>query len=343
MKRFNAQSFKYVALTKELKPIRDISAYVEEGGKIEYNALTRLKANCTIPISIAINEVLNLDAIRVFHVINGIEECLGTFLISTPIKEFEDEVQSVECVGYSTLWRISSNSSDNKYYVPEGTNAVAEVKRILTMLGFSFSIPDCDKVTNTNREWDLGAAYLDIINDLLEVVNYTSLYVDAYGEYIAMPYVLPQDRTIDLTLNDTQIDNIIEPTQTNELDLFNVPNKFIRYCSSTPTLSLFAVYENTDGITGTNNTWVNTDVQEVLDVSDYDTLYEICKRDCANAISIYNKVQIAIAITMLPTYMPTIQLKHYQANGKYTCTSFVIELEVGGSQELNLRKAVILS
>lgn len=342
MKIYNTQSFKYMALNKQLKELQDITAYVEDGGMVEYNSLTRLKASCTIPITLDINEQLGLDAVRIYYVLNDEESCLGTFFISTPTSTYDDNSQSIECTGYSTLWRISNHAPSTKYYVALGTNCVAEIKRILTQLGYAFSIPDYAGTTSTNREWDIGTPYLDIINDLLDVVNYTSLYVDVMGVYIAEPYILPQDRIVDIELNEKDIDNILEPLQVNELDIFNVPNKFIRYCASDPSIALQAVYENTDGVTGTYNTWVNTDVKEVKDVADYDTLYQLCKRDCADAISIYNKVQINIDIQMLPTYMPTVQLKHYKAQGKYTCTSFTISLEVGGIQQMNLRKSVIL-
>lgn len=339
MKSYNTQSFKYIALDRNLQPIRDISAYVEDGGTVEYNSLTRLKANCTITVSLSSEEVLNLYAIRIYNCLNDLEECLGTFIISTPDHKFEEDLQTIECVGYSTLWLISNNSPSSRYYVGKGTNCIAEVKRILTMLGFSFSIADCDKTTSTNREWQLGSYYLDIINDLLDTAGYTSLYVDVLGSYKSAPYVLPEDREIDLILNKNDIDSMIEPTQISTLDKFNVYNKFILYVNN-PELDLYAVYERTDGDTGTNNAPVNTYVEELQDISDYDTLYGKCKQKSADSVSIYNKVQISIATRMIPTYLATISLRHYQSRGKYSCTSFSIPLEVGGSMDISLRRLV---
>ena len=84
----------------------------------------------------------------------------------------------------------------------------------------------------------------------------------------------------------------------------------------------------------------NYESAEVQDVADYDTLYEMCKKACADANSIYHKVQIATAIQPISTYMSTIQLHQYQVNDKYSCTSFVIHLETGGSLEMNLRKII---
>lgn len=339
MNSYNTQSFKYIALDKNLNAIRDISACVEDGGTVDYNSLTRLKASCNIPVSLSPYEVLNLYAVRVYHVLNDVEECLGTFLISTPESTFEDDIQNIECTGYSTLWRISNNSPDGRFYVPLGTNCVAEVKRILTMLGFSFSIPDSTKTTSTNREWEIGTYYLDIINDLLDVAGYTSLYVDTLGNYVAAEYILPEDRTIDLVLNENDINSMIEPTQISTLDKFNVYNKFIFYVNN-PELDLYAIYERLEGETGTDNVPVNTYVEEVSDVADYDTLYTKCKQKNADSLSIYNKVEVNTAIQMMPTYMPTISLRHYQSRGKYTCTSFTIPLDVGGSMTLNLRRSV---
>ena len=333
----NLETYKYIALDKNLKEIADITAYVDTG-TIEYNALSRLKASCSLSLQLEINKKISLKGVRIYHILNGSEACLGTFIISTPASSFKGAMQTLEAVGYSTLYRIAHNAPSNRYYVPKGTNAINEVKRVLNELGFSFSITESVKTTSTNREWEIGANYLDIINDLLDVANFTPLYVDELGTYISEPYVLPQDRAITLTL-DEDVD-YIEETQANELDLFNVPNKFIRYCSNEPTVSLYAVFENTDGEVGTDNTWVNTSVEEVKDVADYDTLYAICKRDCARALSIYNKVQIATPIMFIKGYLPIIELKHYQAKGRYECTSFKISLETGGTQEMSLRKVV---
>lgn len=341
MQEYNTHYFEYIALTKDLVEIADISHYVEDGGSIEYNSLSTLKANCNFNISLAINEKLNLDAIRIYSVLNGAKECLGTFLISSPAADFNNMIQNISCTGYSTLWPLSVNTPSNKYYVAEGTNVIAEVKRILSSLNYACLIPDSVKTTSINREWDIGTSYLTIINDLLDVANYTSLYIDVYGEFQAEEYVLPQDRQPDEIIDEDGI-NDIEPQQTNELDLFNVPNRFIRYCASDPTSTLYAEYVNTEGPTGTNNTWVNTDVQEVSDAADYDTLYEICKRDCINATSIYNKLSISTMCRIIKTYMPVIRLKHFQANGDYVCTSFTLDLTVGGSSNLNLRKVVML-
>ena len=131
MKQCNSQYFKYIALDKQLREIQDITPYVEQGGTIEYNSLTSLKASCDIPISLAINEKLNLDAIRIYEVLNGIERPLGTFLIANPSANFTDSIQNTSCVGYSTLWRISSNTPSGKFYLPKGTNCINEIKRIL--------------------------------------------------------------------------------------------------------------------------------------------------------------------------------------------------------------------
>lgn len=342
MQAYNKHYFRYEALDKNLENPIDITYYVEDGGTVSYNALTRLKASCSLKVVVPTSETLELEAIRIYSILNDHEECIGTFYNKTPSSSFNGEIQEIEPTCYSTLIRISSNSPDGRYYVPKGTNAIAEVKRILERLGYGYDIPNCTKTTSTDKEFELGTYYLDIINYLLDVVNYTSLYVDVYGNYISKPYILPQDRMPDIILDEDEIDNVIEPMQNNLLDTLNIPNKFIRYCNSDPTLDLYAVYENTEGITGTRHTWVNTDCQEVQDAADYDTLYDQCKKACAEATSIYNKVEMSTGLQILPPYMPIVQLNHYQAQGKYTCTSFEISLTTGGSTNLSMRKVVIV-
>lgn len=336
----NEHYIEYEVLDKNLNKVSTEIPYFEDGGKITYNSLDRLKSSCEVKVSYSNNEEINIEALRIYSVMNGERTCLGTFFIKRPDTNTNDCLTESDLIGNSTLIKISTNTPDNKYYVPRGTNCISEVKRILTNLNCSYEIPDLNKSTSTDIEFNFGTNYLDIINYLLDVVNYTSLYTDVYGKYISKPYILPNNREVDLVLDQSDENNIIEVNQKRTLDTSDVPNKFIRYCCNDPNVNLYAVYEKTDGITGTSKTWVNTSSEEVKDVADYDTLYEICKKAAAEASSIYERVEIKIGLKMLPCYMPTIQLNHYKASGKYTCTSFEIELMTGGGIDMALRKVV---
>ena len=332
--------FRYEALDKNLQNPKDIT-HIVEGGSVTYDCLSRLQSACSLTMSLGADEDCEIEAVRIYSIVNDVENCLGTFYNKIPSRSFEDEVQELEIELYSTLIRLSTNCPDRKYFVPQGTNCINEVKRILQTLGYTANIPEANLYTNVDKEFELGEYYLDIINYLLNIAGFTPLYTDVYGTFEARPYVLPQNRPVDILLSQDDVNSVLENKQVSTIDTLSVPNKFIRYCSNSPEMDLVAVYTNTEGITGTGNTWVNANVEEVNDIASYDVLYELCKKSCYEATSLYHTVEISVAPTVqLPTYLPLVQLKHYKEYAKFEVTSMDIDLSVGGSIDLVLREGV---
>ncbi|ADZ82487.1 hypothetical protein [Cellulosilyticum lentocellum] len=339
MQQYNTHYFKYYALDSNMANPTVVNC-IEDGGTVSYNSLDSLKTNARLKVSLDTSEIFDIKRIRICSVLNGNELPCGTFLVATPSSQFKSAVQSIDVTCYSTLWPVKVDKCDTRYYVPLGTNAVNEVKRILGRFGYQVIIPDSAKTTSVNQEWEIGTSYLEIVNSLLDSIGYTSLYVDVYGNYVAKPYILPSLREAEIIYDSDDINNIIEPSAESELDLFNVPNKFIRYVNS-PEVDLAAVYINSRGITGTEATGiVNVDSQEVNDASDYDTLYELCKKAAEEATSIYHKVTIYTAINPIHLFLNCIQLNHYQLRGKFIETSWDIELKTGGTMTHNLREVI---
>ncbi|MDY3366751.1 MAG: hypothetical protein SOX52_01440, partial [Zhenhengia yiwuensis] len=198
--------------------------------------------------------------------------------------------------------------------------------------------------TSVTREWEIGTSILDICNDLLQSINYTSLYVNSSGDYIAKPYEMPADRFVDFEYREDDIANIVENNLTSELDYFNVPNVFVKYVNNPDTPDLIAVYENTNpqSPTSTANRPKNVHSEEVSDVSDVQTLMDMCKRDLENATSKYHKVTIQTAINPEHGYMNTIFLNLNGISGKFTETDWDIDCNTGGVMTHQLRESVVV-
>ena len=340
IQQFNTQYFEYYKINKDLS--NPVLLDCVESGTISYNSLDSLKMCADLTVSKHYLEQLDIEAIRIYMVLNNEKSLLGTFLVSTPSSTFENISESLEVTCYSTLWLLKADKTDKRYYISKGTNAVNEVRRILNdrFSRYSNMLVDSDKTTSVDKEYEIGTPYIEIINDLLDCINYTSLYVDAEGTYIAKPYVLPKDREVEFTYNEDDVNNILETSCKSELDLFNVPNKFVRYISDAE-VDLVATYTNEYGVTGTQATGIiNVDAQEVKDVSDYDTLYNLCKKASAEATSIYHKVEFNTAINPNHLYMNCISLKYYRCNGKFIETSWDMQLETGGSMTHNVREVI---
>jgi len=102
--------------------------------------------------------------------------------------------------------------------------------------------------------WEAGTSKLKIINDLLDVAGYNSLWMDGFGAFQMTPRVLPADRSImyevlgfPRELRDGE-QSIYSPDWTRDRDSFNVPNKVIAVQA--------AGGEDTTALVGT---WTNED------------------------------------------------------------------------------------
>ena len=118
----------------------------------------------------------------------------------------------------------------------------------------------------------------------------------------------------------------------------------MKYVNNPDTPDLIAVYENTNpqSPTSTANRPKNVHSEEVSDVSDVQTLMDMCKRDLENATSKYHKVTIQTAINPEHGYMNTIFLNLNGISGKFTETDWDIDCITGGVMTHQLRESVVV-
>lgn len=315
-----------------------------ESATVDYQALTRLKQKASV--SVLLEHSQNIDRnkkLRIYHVLNGVKSLLGTFLMSTPNATYSEVCKQVEITCYSSLWLLDAKKITNRYFVSKGTNVVNECRRLLDGFGFNVNIPESTKTTSNNREWEIGTSILDIVNDLLNSINYTSLYPNQYGDYNALEYILPSDREPTIVYEDSDINNILETTLINEFDYFDIPNVFTRYVAN-PNGYLIATYENKNpnSVTSTVNAPTNVSAEELTDVADWDTLYEICKKEAQEATNIYHHAEIITAINPQHLYNDCVYLSQYGVEGKFIEYSHSINCETGGSHHHKLRKIEVV-
>ncbi|MGL5766014.1 MAG: hypothetical protein ACRCX8_10280 [Sarcina sp.] len=337
---YNIEYFKYHLLDNRNNFIKELDNVTK--CNIAYVALSNaLKQSATIEMNLDTNEALNINnRIRVIHHLNGLENPLGTFLLSTPVEKVykHNKTVSIEC--YSVLWLLNANKTTTRYYVPRGTNAVNEVKRLLA--GFEYNLVDSIKTTSTDREWEIGTPYVQICNDLLNTINYTSLYPLADGSIASRPYIMPEDRVIQHTYDESDPNNRLEIDLTNELDYYDVPNIFVRYVSNPETPNLVATYENNNpnSPTSTANRPKNVNALEVMDISDIQTLFDICKKECSEATNKYNKIEFRTAINPAHAFMDCIYINLNGITDKFIETRWEIDCTTGGTMIHHARKVV---
>lgn len=180
---------------------------------------------------------LPLESIRFrpVQVIEGLpENPLGVFLVSNAAEDWRatGRVWKTELLDRTTV--PAQDAVDQSYSVAAGTLILAEVREILASCGEYIAIDEANTLaTSSGMAWEAGTSKLKIVNDLLDVAGYNSLWMDGYGAFRTTPRVLPADRSLVYDVLGVPREmkygesSIYQPDWTRERDSYQVPNKVI--------------------------------------------------------------------------------------------------------------------
>lgn len=309
---------------------------------VRYASLGRLKgsANITMRDDPAIDWIN--DIIRIKCTINGKEYPLGEYLISSTRKIISGKNIKRECQCYSKLLLLDDDKIENRHVCLAGTNVINEVRRLLGSL--PQELADSPLTLQTSKEWDVGTPKLTIINDLLAIINWTSLRVNPLGKFTATPYILPSERSVDFNLIADR-SSIILPDKSDDLDLFHVPNVVVlRTNSGEVNPPLTATYENNSNDSATSTTARGRRIvhfEEVNDVINQEQLNVQAKKRLYELTDVYNTVEMETAIQPEAFgYAKCIYLRAGTIDAKFIQSSCEIECKAGGTMRRTLRRAI---
>lgn len=199
------------------------------------------------------------DEIQAALVINGTEKPIGLFMpaVVTPRVSSADE-RTVEIQAYDRCWRVRDTKVNGKLFYAAGTRYLDIIEGLLTLSGIGMIIKTpTDAVLATDREdWDLGTAYLEIVNELLTEINYKQLWFNASGAAILEPVGAVTAENVKRTYSDSQPDQRapaamkivpIFPGVRRKTDIYSAPNVFVCICSNPDNdAPMTAIAENTN-------------------------------------------------------------------------------------------------
>jgi hypothetical protein len=275
---------------------------------------------------------------------NYIEFPLGIFLLSSPIRKDSNKNVYREVEAFDGLLILRDDKFDTRYTVTAGTNYRQAVIDILASAGITKqNIEQTDKVLPVDMEFAPGTEKLEAINALLQAINYTPIHVDVYGYFTSMTYRSPSIRAAEYTYKDDEL-SIIYPGMEEELDLFNVPNKWVVVCSNAEQ-SLFSTYtnDNPNSPTSTvNRGRTIVDYREVTDIADQQSLDAYVQRIAFEASQVYGKLTFETAIMPHHDYMDVLQIEYSSLGikGKYVETGWTMPLQAGARMKHEVRKVV---
>ena len=344
-------SYRYDLLNKYDVKIGELKAQL--GGSITLNSLAEIKrtANFTFSESeLADVDWLN-DRIRPIFILempNGdkLEWALGTFLLSSPSRKYQNRVtRDVEAYDANVI--LTEDKFDNRYRIPAGTGYIAAVTDILNGAGiWKIDIMSHAGTLATDKEFEIGTSKLTAINELLSVINYTSLWMDETGYAVAKPYVLPTEREPEYEYRTDDI-SIMQPDAANEIDLFDVPNVWVVTASNPEKDPLVSRYVNDSATSKTSTVSRNrriVDFREIDDIYDQATLDAYVQRIAYESSQVYDRMVFNTATMPHHTYSDALLIQYDKlgVSEKYIETSWTMNLSLGGLQNHECRRAITL-
>ena len=313
----------------------------------DFNALARIKSTATINITKDSEINFLTDRIKIIRCIKTPEGIyrfpFGVFLLSSPQETIDYGVTSIPIQCCDKLQILDWKKTRKIEVIPAGTSIDNEIARWLGT--YQYTIPVSGKTTNSDKSFEGGTPYLDIINYFLEVINYTSLYLDQNGFYTAEPYVLPIDRQPDITYSTDDNYKILENIVVSELDSFGIANVFVRYVELSDGTGMRYEYENRNDnsiFSLQNFPYEIVSYEQLEDIADSDTLEAKTLRDASNATQKYSKLSFNTMIMPYHWYMTTVFVKYYdKINDKYSETSWSISNSLEDRMDHNTRKVVV--
>lgn len=321
------------------------------GNAINFNSLAEIKR--TANFTFKENELENIDWLndRVKPVFllkmpdgSYIEWPLGVFLLSSPTRKDNFGIWR-EIEAYDASLILREDKFINRYRIPAGTDYVGAAIAIINSAGISkVNITANPAIIGIDKEFEIGITKLEAVNQLLTEINYTSVWVDTQGYFISKPYVLPSAKETEYSYKTDDL-SIMLPGAINEMDLFNVPNRWVVTASNPEKIPLVSKYVN-DSVESKTST-VNrgrtiVDFRQVDDILDQSTLDAYTKRIAYNASQVYEKFQFETALMPHHSYMDTLYLEYKNLGiaTKFTETEWSMDLQAGGKMQHGARRII---
>jgi hypothetical protein len=324
---------------------------VERGGEITHNFLADIKRTCRLTMEEAPDIDFLVDMLKVWM---GIEMPdggwadypQGVFLMSSRDRKWDGFRTTRAIEGYDLSQVLVEDKIDSRYTVHRTTNVVDAVETLLDTTFVAHDIIPSEDIMPATRQWEPGTPKRQIVNDLLESINYEALYFDSNGVGRSAPYVTPSDAEPEYTYI-TDDTSIILPMATNTLDLFNVPNKFVLTISQPDRDPITSVYVNNEYHSPTSymrrGRYI-VDFREDEDAATKAILDKRAKRIAAEASQVFEQAEFETALMPHHEHGDILTLAHSDLDvaGQFRETGWRMRLQPGATMTHEVRRVVVI-
>ena len=346
-----AIKFRYDLLSKEDIKLGEVDA---QSGRVALDSLAEIKRTAVFRITEQEGQDIDWMNDRIQPVFclqmpdKGFAEWpLGIFLLPSPDRKDENNKIKRDIEAYDTIQILVEDKFIDRYRIAAGTKYTVAIQTLLNSAGiWKAKLIDHPGTLAADKEYEIGTTKLQVINQLLTEINYTSLWVDETGYFIGQPYVLPASREAEYDKYKNDEISIIHPGSTESLDIFNLPNQWVRYISNPDKgVTLRSVYTNDLASSPTstvNRGRMIVDIESVDDIYDQATLDAYVKRIAYEASQVYAKFDFSSALMPHHSFLDCLFIEHtlYGISDKYIESSWSMELQTGGRMTHSCRRVI---
>lgn len=185
------------------------------------------------------------DRIQPVLIIENKEYPLGLFMIISNPEYLSNTLSYYDLEAYDETMILKQACTTDRIYYPAGTKYTDIVENMLAECNIvNYIMYSNSAVLTTDREFDIGTPYIEIINQLLEEINYNHIYADSKG--IMHIELIQQKINPDFNYSDINVFNIKKPI-VRSTDIYDLPNVLIGTASNPDNDDVFSYKkENTD-------------------------------------------------------------------------------------------------
>lgn len=246
------EEFSVTLLDANDQIIRPLYEYTG-GGSLEQNMNRTIRGGGSIDVRFIGTPKIDFgsDRVQIHRHVRGQKEplSLGIYLIEAPTMNTNDENEVVDTT-LSLLDKLAILDQDEIFE----TFGVGENEVVTDVVGdiiesattSKYSIEKSSKTMNRSKTWEPGTSKLDIINDLLESINYFSLWANKDGIFIGEPYLTPDKRSVSHVF-EYGPRSLHKPQRSVSQDWFAIPNQIVLHARGDgEDEGLTAVWRNED-------------------------------------------------------------------------------------------------
>lgn len=184
------------------------------------------------------------DRLRPVLIRDGVETPLGVFMVIAAPESLNETGNYLGIEAYDETMLLKQAAATSRIYFASGTAYLTAIEQMLTECGFANILRDeSDATMQISREFAVGTTYLEIINTLLEEMNYNPVHTDVNGYVILTRKA--QKATADFVYKDRDEFKLLGSIE-RDTDIYEKPNVLVGVISNPQTTPTVYTRENDD-------------------------------------------------------------------------------------------------